>query len=157
MSSVGDKILHNAGQVFKDLWLHTNKYGRRLYGLGEEALVGTSATSPKTFTLSSDFTFKSFTANSTLNHSSAYHLNTNGQMGLYGGEGSGVLSSMCMTIMFKSPQPSTQNFPEVGFLPSLKIKFCTGLCVVLAFSIHARRNRKRERSQKEQVYTVIVL
>ena len=76
-----------SSQVFKDLWLHTDKYGRRLYGLGKEALIGTPLTSPKTFTLPSDFSFKSFTANSTLNHSSAYHLNTNGQMGLYGGEG----------------------------------------------------------------------
>ena len=65
---------------------HTHSYGRR--EISENAVIGeNSAYSDVVRTLRHDFAFDMFNANSTMNHSSVDERNTDGHIGIFGGEG----------------------------------------------------------------------
>ena len=72
--------------VDKTLYARTKRYGRR--EISDNAVIGeNSAYSDVVRTLRYDFTFDMFNANSTLNHSSVDERNTDGHIGIFGGEG----------------------------------------------------------------------
>lgn len=78
-------------QVFSDIWLQLDHYGRRSFPsrtyIDEYTLVGSPGVSGVVRTLAYDFNFPFFDAVSTTNRSSHWPLNTVGHLGNFGGEG----------------------------------------------------------------------
>jgi hypothetical protein len=129
-------------QVFSDIWLQLDHYGRRSFPsrayVDEFTLVGTPGVSPVVRTLDYDFNFEQFTASSTLNHSSSWKLNTPGHLGVFGGEGSYGLIMVGDAALENCNQSaaccdSGQQYaealnPRLGAKPTLNASSCDMIC-----------------------------